>query len=127
MVIARRRVEALWADGDSRPPTRPARSCAEIRDRATVAIVDRLDPEPVASSHSSRYAAFVAVQGRKELDDLPVELHRDEAVAVRVEIHDGASLIVYDALERLRGFGREAEQESPQRGDQPPLEEQAGA
>ena len=51
MGIARRRVEALWADGDSRSPTRPARSSAEIRDRATIAsIVNRLNAEPVAGS-----------------------------------------------------------------------------
>src|SRR4030095_9546372 len=127
MVIARRRVEALWADGDSRSPTRPARSRAEIRDRATIAsIVDRLDAGPLTGSHLPRCRAFRRVQRRQQLDDLPVELHRDETVAVRVEARDGASLIAHDALERLRGCRREAEQESPQRGDQPPLEEQAG-
>src|SRR5512144_3134874 len=85
-------------DGDPGSPTRPARSGAEIRYCAAIAsVVDGFDAKPVAGAHVSRSRTLRRVQRGEELNDLPVELHCDEAVAICIEARDRASFIAHHA------------------------------
>ena len=59
---------------------------------------------------------------REKLDDLAVDVHRDEATAIGVEARDGPGIVLDDALQRQRWPGLEAEEKAPERAHGEQLE-----
>jgi hypothetical protein len=73
---------------------------------------------------ANAHAARMIVRGKsgEQLHDLAVDVERDEALAVRIEAHHGAGVVLDRALERRRGGGLESEEHPPERTDEQPLE-----
>ena len=84
--------------------------------------VDARDTNEIA--HPNAYAARTIVRSecRQELHDLPIHVQRDQPLAIRVEVHHGARIVLDRAFQRLRRRRFEAEQHPPQRPDEQSFE-----
>jgi len=98
---------------------REERLARGLRDRASASLgVYFRDAHEITGANAYATRALVRCERCEELDELPVELEGDEAVAVRVEAGDGAGFVFDRGLEGGGFAGLEAKEESPEGADE---------
>src|SRR5689334_10181890 len=102
-----------------------ASSGAEPHRAAVARGVDVVDGHRVTGANAQSGGAVVAVQRAEELDELSVDLERDDAVALGIEARRRPRFVADAALETERGRGLEAEEHVPERTDHEQLEPEA--
>src|SRR5689334_23962520 len=88
--------------------------------------VDARDANDVARADARAARAIVRSERRQELHDLPIDIQRDQPLAIRVESHHRSSVVLDRALERRGRSGLEAEEQAPERADDQPFERRRG-
>jgi hypothetical protein len=98
-----------------------------LRDRASTSLcVYRRNAHEITGANAYATRALVRCERREELHELSVELEGDEAIAIRVKAGDGAGFIFDRGLEGQGFAGFEAEEESPEGGDEKCFEGDSG-
>src|SRR5215218_7346035 len=88
--------------------------------------VDAGDPHEITRADAGAARAIVGGEGGEQLHHLTIDIQGDEALAIRVEPHHGACVVLDRALEGRGRGGLEAEQHAPERADQESLERGRG-
>src|SRR5215212_7062140 len=84
--------------------------------------VDAGNADEITGANPCAARAVVRGECGEQLHDLAIDVERDEPLAVGVEAHHGASVVLDRALERQRGRRLEAEEHAPERTDEQSLE-----
>ena len=84
--------------------------------------VDARDANKIARANARAARAVFSSERSQKLHDLAVDVERDEALAVGVEPHHGARVVLDRALERRGGRRLEAKEHAPERADEQSLE-----
>jgi hypothetical protein len=84
--------------------------------------VDARDANQIARAYARAARAVFCRECGEQLHDLSVDVERDEPLAIGVEAHHGARVVLDRGLERGSGRGLEAEEHAPERPDEQSLE-----
>src|SRR5215212_7880441 len=107
MTIAAMRM-SVFMDGRMKEVVRSPVGNAD--DTAMARGVDAGNADEITGANACAARAVVRGECGEQLHDLTVDVERDESLAVRVEAHHGAGVVLDRALERRSGRGLEAEQ-----------------
>src|SRR5215218_3151827 len=123
MTIAAMRM-SVFMDGRMKEVVRSPVGNAD--DTAMARGVDAGNADEITGANPCAARAVVRGECGEQLHDLAVDVERDEPLAVGVEAHHGARVVLDRALERGGGSGFETEQHPPERPDEQPFERGGG-
>jgi hypothetical protein len=89
---------------------------------ATARRIDFGDAHEIAGADANATRTIVGGERREQLNDLSIDIDRNEAAAICVEAGDGTRIVFDGAFERDGRSRLEAEEEAPDRPDEERLE-----
>src|SRR5829696_775437 len=95
-------------------------------DTAMARGVDAGYADEITGANACAARAVVRGECGEQLHDLTVDVERDEALAVDIEAHHGARVVLDSGLEGRGGGGLEAEEHPPERPDEQSFERGGG-